>query len=174
MSNSYTTHSSLSFGQAALTFCSPRATSCLSQLMILLEGDLPVPLRIGHCKVTCPARKSTCSGLLDRSFSSPDKMPYQHSPQYPNVGLPSVSLLPHDIKLKGLEALTNPHSLDLRKPKILRCLSKEQARIQSLRSLNIINFYTYPQHDPCPSERQPFSNHPVFLAGELPVFQTTT
>ena len=36
-----TTNSSLSFGQGALTFCTLRATSCLSQLMIILEADLP-------------------------------------------------------------------------------------------------------------------------------------
>ena len=40
-------NSSLSFGQAALIFFLARATSCSSQLVILLEDGLPGPLLIG-------------------------------------------------------------------------------------------------------------------------------
>ena len=40
-------NSSLSFGQAALIFFLPRATSCSSQLMILLQDGLPGLLLIG-------------------------------------------------------------------------------------------------------------------------------
>ena len=39
--------SSLSFGQAAVIFFLPRATSCSSQLMILLQDGLPGLLLIG-------------------------------------------------------------------------------------------------------------------------------
>ena len=41
-------YSSLTFGQVVLTFCLPRATSCLSLLMTLLEDDFPAPLFIGQ------------------------------------------------------------------------------------------------------------------------------
>ena len=34
---------SVSYGQAAVTFCLPGATSCSSKELILLEDDLPVP-----------------------------------------------------------------------------------------------------------------------------------
>ena len=43
-----TWNSSLSYGQAALTFCLPGATSFTSYLMILLEHDLLVLLPIGQ------------------------------------------------------------------------------------------------------------------------------
>ena len=44
-------NSSLSSGQAALVFCLPRATSCLSYLMTLLEIDLTESLPIGQVLV---------------------------------------------------------------------------------------------------------------------------
>ena len=45
-------NSSWSFGQAVLTFCLPRATPCLSELMIFTENDLPGFLSTGqvHCR----------------------------------------------------------------------------------------------------------------------------
>ena len=56
-----TLNSSLSCGQACLTYCLPKATSCSSLLRIWLEDDSLGPLLIGQVnfKVTCPARKST-------------------------------------------------------------------------------------------------------------------
>ena len=44
-------NSSLSSGQAALAFCLPGATSCLSYLMTLLEIDLTESLPIGQVLV---------------------------------------------------------------------------------------------------------------------------
>ena len=44
-------NSSLSSGQAALVFCFPQATSCLSYLMTLLEIDLTESLPIGQVLV---------------------------------------------------------------------------------------------------------------------------
>ena len=65
-------NSSLSFGQAVLTFFLPGATSCLSSWVILLEDVLPGPLRQVSFSVACtyPARKSTstCPGLRHRTF----------------------------------------------------------------------------------------------------------
>ena len=50
---------SLSFRQAGLTFCLPRATSCLSLLMIWLENEVPGPLPIGQVsfKSYLPSKK---------------------------------------------------------------------------------------------------------------------
>ena len=43
-------NSSVSFGQAALTFCLPKATSWLSWWIIFLEDGLPGPLPIGQVR----------------------------------------------------------------------------------------------------------------------------
>ena len=64
-------NSSTSFGQVALMFCLPGATTYLSKLVF--SGRMTTYL--DSClmgkwalNVTCPARKSTCPGLLDETF----------------------------------------------------------------------------------------------------------
>ena len=66
-------NSSLSFGQAALTFCWLRDTSCSSQLMILLEGTLlrPLPIEQVNLKIylpSNPATNSTCPRRPNGTF----------------------------------------------------------------------------------------------------------
>ena len=65
---------SVSYGQAAVTFCLPGATSCSFKELILLEDDLPLPFPFSKSdlKVTYIANKSTCPGPLEGMFSSPE------------------------------------------------------------------------------------------------------
>ena len=68
-----TLNSSLSFGQAALTFCWPAANSCESWEMISLRDDLPGPLSIGQVSfklVTCPAKKKFVADYRTAPFFS--------------------------------------------------------------------------------------------------------
>ena len=61
-------NSSLSFGQAALSFCLLRATSCLSKLV---TENLPGPLLIGFqvsCKSYLPSKKIHLSQCLDGMY----------------------------------------------------------------------------------------------------------
>ena len=67
----HTRHSSLSFGQAAVSFCLPGATSCSSyKLMISLDADLPTPLQIGQVslKLCLPSKKIYLSLTIGRTF----------------------------------------------------------------------------------------------------------
>ena len=66
-------NSSLSFGQAALTFCLPGATFCWSSLLIYLEDDLLRPLPMGpvNLKVTCPEENLLVPDDWIGLFSSP-------------------------------------------------------------------------------------------------------
>ena len=50
-------NSSLSSGQAALAFCLPGATSCMSYLMASLEIDLTESLPIGQVQVLVKLKK---------------------------------------------------------------------------------------------------------------------
>ena len=50
-------NSSLSSGQAALAFCLPGATSCMSYLMTSLEIDLAESLPIGQVQVLVKLKK---------------------------------------------------------------------------------------------------------------------
>ena len=67
----HTRHSSLSFGQAAVSFCLPGATSCSSyKLIISLDVDLPTPLQIGQVslKLCLPSKKIYLSLTIGRTF----------------------------------------------------------------------------------------------------------
>ena len=67
----HTRHSSLSFGQAAVSVCLPGATSCSSyKLMISLDVDLPTPLQIGQVslKLGLPSKKIYLSLTIRRTF----------------------------------------------------------------------------------------------------------
>ena len=66
-------NSSLSFGQAALTFRLPRTISCSSWIMILLEDDLPGPLTIEQVsfKSYLPSKKIYLSRTTGQDFIEP-------------------------------------------------------------------------------------------------------